>query len=304
MTGGSHLPVMLDQVVEALRVRPDGRYVDGTFGRGGHSRAILAILSSHGSLVAFDQDPEAIAAGQELAGHSGFELLHARFSDAPGILRERGLAGSIDGVLLDLGISSPQIDTPARGFSFRQDGPLDMRMDPTRGVPASHWLNSASEAEIRECLWAYGEERRARQIAARICQARVQTPIETTRQLAALCATVVRHEGRIDPATRTFQALRIFINDELEELKRGLERMIGLLALAGRLVVITFHSLEDRIVKRYFRDLARETVMENRAAEGMKFALALKRSVVPDEAEIARNPRARSARLRALERVA
>lgn len=295
---------MLDQVIDVLRVRPDGQYVDGTFGRGGHSRAILERLSARGRLFAFDQDPEAVASGHALAALPGFELAHARFSEAPAILRGRGFAGAIDGVLLDLGISSPQIDTPTRGFSFRQDGPLDMRMDPTRGVPASHWINSATETAIRECLWAYGEERRARQIAARICQTRVQAPIETTRQLAALCGSVVRHDGRIDPATRTFQALRIFINDELEELKRGLEQMLGLLALAGRLVVITFHSLEDRIVKRYFRDLARVTAMADPAAGEPRFELALRRSVVPDAVEVEHNPRARSARLRALERVA
>jgi 16S rRNA (cytosine1402-N4)-methyltransferase len=295
---------MVDQVLETLRVRPDGRYVDGTFGRGGHSRAILARLSASGRLFSFDQDPEAVASGQELVGHRNFELAHARFSDVPSILHERGLKAAIDGILLDLGISSPQLDTPKRGFSFRQDGPLDMRMDPTRGVPASHWLNGATEAAIRECLWHYGEERRARQIAARICQTRVQTPIETTRQLAALCGSVVRHERRIDPATRTFQALRIFVNDELAELKRGLERMLELLALAGRLVVISFHSLEDRLVKRFFRDVARETTEDCAAAGGPRFELAMRRSLVPSESEIERNPRARSARLRALERVA
>lgn len=308
MTGvasSPHTPVMLETVLNVLQLRQDGCYVDGTFGRGGHTAALLGQLGDRGRVIAFDRDPEAVISRPELASDSRLEIIHACFSEAASALRERDLIGHIDGVLLDLGISSPQIDDPVRGFSFRADGPLDMRMDPTRGESAATWLKTASEAAIRECLWRYGEERKARQIAARICFVRQQQPIDTTRQLALLVAGIVRHERRIDPATRTFQALRIFINDELDELRTGLVQLVDVLAVPGRIAVISFHSLEDRIVKRFFRDLARESFdLQETAVSRKKYRLAFRKSVVPADAEIAANSRARSARLRVLERLA
>ena len=300
-----HLPVMLAEVLEALAVRAQGQYVDGTFGRGGHSAAILARLGPEGRLLAVDRDPAALVSRPDLTVDSRVELVHSPFGNMGELLQTRALTGLVDGALLDLGVSSPQLDDPTRGFSFRADGPLDMRMDPTQGIPVSSWLATAAEREISDCLWHYGEERRSRQIAARICRQRELEPILTTRQLASLVASVNRGGShRIDPATRTFQALRIFINEELDELRRALEALTAALAVAGRLVVISFHSLEDRIVKRFFRDLAQPLEADGRRGAPGRFRLVLRKSVEAGEAEIARNPRARSARLRALERVA
>jgi 16S rRNA (cytosine1402-N4)-methyltransferase len=298
-----HSPVMLKEVLNSLNIRADGCYVDCTFGRGGHTAAILAKLNDKGRIVAFDRDSAAISARPDLAQEPRIELIHQRFSLADAALAERGLRGRIDGILLDLGVSSPQLDDPLRGFSFRTDGPLDMRMDSTSGESAEQWLNSATETEIRECLWAYGEERMARKIAAKICAVRTQTPIRTTRQLAELVSTFVRHEHRIDPATRTFQALRIVVNDELNELRVGLTKLTAMLSLAGRILVLSFHSLEDRIVKRFFRDTARGSQDFPARAEGPTFELLTRKSLTADDSEIAANPRARSARLRGLERV-
>jgi 16S rRNA (cytosine1402-N4)-methyltransferase len=295
---------MVDQVVDILQLRVDGCYVDGTFGRGGHTAAVLERLGDRGRVIAFDRDPAAIVSRPDLTLDSRLELHHACFSDAAQVLGAQNLSGHIQGVMLDLGISSPQIDTPGRGFSFRADGPLDMRMDPTCGEPVAAWLNTAPEAAIRECLWTYGEERKARQIAARICATRHQQPINTTRQLAELVASIVKHERRIDPATRTFQALRIFINDELEELRTGLAQLVDALAIAGRIVVISFHSLEDRIVKRFFRDLARNSSEFDQIPSQKKFRQPFRKSLVPEADEVASNSRARSARLRVLERFA
>lgn len=298
-----HVPVMLAEVLDALLVNPTGCYVDGTFGRGGHTAAMLARLAPDARVIAFDRDPEAVRARPDLTTDPRLEIVHAPFSEAAAALEARGLRERIQGVLLDLGVSSPQIDDPARGFSFRADGPLDMRMDPTRGQTAAEWLKSAPEAAISDCLWTYGEERKSRQIAARICLVRQTHPLETTRQLAELVAQIVRGERRIDPATRTFQALRIFINNELDELRTGLTKLVDVLAIAGRIAVISFHSLEDRIVKRFFRDLARDADAR-RAAGSKQFRLVLRKSVTPADDETRRNPRARSARLRVLERVA
>lgn len=298
----THVPVMLDEVLQALAVRPDGCYVDGTFGRGGHSAAILARLGNKGRLIAFDRDPEAVGSRPELAEDPRVEICHLPFSNAVETLKARGLDGRIDGILLDLGVSSPQLDDPSRGFSFRADGPLDMRMDTSSGQTAAAWLNSAPEAEIRDCLWLLGEERKSRQIAARICLVRRESPITTTRQLAELVAGIVRGERRIDPATRTFQALRIKINGELDELRSALVNLVEILAIAGRIAVISFHSLEDRIVKRFFRDIAK--MPQGSAVIGAKtFRLVFRKSLVAQELEIESNPRARSARLRVLERV-
>ncbi len=299
-----HQSVMLPQILDVLAIQPDGCYVDGTFGRGGHTAGLLARLGTLGRVIAFDRDPEAIGSRPDLCADPRLELIHQRFSTATDLLEARGLHGHVHGVLLDLGISSPQIDEPSRGFSFRRDGPLDMRMDPSQGQSAAEWLMTASEAEIRDCLWNYGDERKSRQIAARICLLRQTQPIETTRQLAEIVAGIVRGERRIDPATRTFQALRILINNELDELRTGLAKLVDFLGIAGRIAVISFHSLEDRIVKRYFRDLAREVWAPTPTPDAKKYRLVFRKSVVPDEAEIERNPRARSARLRVLERIA
>lgn len=298
-----HYPVMLREVVESLHVRPNGCYVDCTFGRGGHADAILAKLGADGRMIAFDQDIAALEARSDLARDPRLELIHRRFSIADAELADRGLTGRVDGILLDLGVSSPQLDDPQRGFSFRADGPLDMRMDRSCGESADIWLNRASEAQIRECLWEYGEERMARQIAAKICSVRQQSPIHTTRQLAELVSSLVRQEHRIDPATRTFQALRIVVNDELNELRLGLTKLVKTLNVAGRILVLSFHSLEDRITKRFFRDAAKIGTQNIAGPNVSTFRLLSRKPLMADEAEVARNQRARSARLRGLERI-
>src|SRR6478736_7830517 len=244
-----HKPVLVQEAIQALAIRPAGTYVDGTFGRGGHSRAILERLGTQGRLVALDRDPQA---GQSASGISDprFSFVRAKFSDLSKVLDER----KVDGMLFDLGVSSPQLDEAARGFSFRADGPLDMRMDPTSGVSAAQWLAQAEEQEIREVIRGYGEERFAKQIAAAIVATRVGEPIVGTRQLAGIVGQAVRtREPGQDPATRTFQAVRIHVNQELAELEGVLPRTIPLLNPRGRIAVISFHSLEDRIVKQFFR---------------------------------------------------
>jgi len=300
----AHVPVMVDEVIDALQLQPAGCYVDGTFGRGGHTAAILERLEATGLVIAFDRDPEAVCSRPDLREDPRLEIVHAPYSHAAAILEARGLIGRVQGVLLDLGVSSPQIDDPCRGFSFRADGPLDMRMDTSRGLTVAEWLNSASETEIRDCLWQLGEERKSRHIAARICLVRRTQPITSTRQLAELVGGIVRGEHRIDPATRTFQALRILINRELEELRIGLTKLVDVLAVAGRLVVISFHSLEDRIVKRFFRDQVRGTADQREVDRCRQYRLVFRKSVTPQDEEVHRNPRARSARLRVLERTA
>ncbi len=256
MSTAPHITVLLHEAVEALAVKPDGVYVDGTFGRGGHSRAVLAQLGSQGRLIAFDRDPAAVAAGAAI-GDSRFELVHAPFSDFAAALAERGVE-KVDGVLLDLGVSSPQLDEAGRGMSFRFDAPLDMRMDTSRGMTAAEWLADAPVADITRVLREYGEERFAYEIAKALVAARAGGHVATTGQLAALVEKAVRtREPGQHPATRTFQALRIFVNQELEELSLVLPQIVAALAAGGRLVVISFHSLEDRIVKRFMRDESR-----------------------------------------------
>jgi 16S rRNA (cytosine1402-N4)-methyltransferase len=289
-----------------LKVRGDGCYVDGTFGRGGHSRLILARLGGAGRLIALDRDPEAVAAGGGIVD-GRFRMLHGRFSRLTELAAGAGVTGA-DGILLDLGVSSPQLDDPARGFSFRADGPLDMRMDRDAGITAAEWLARASEREIREVIKNHGEERFAKSIAAAIVAARARGPVGTTRQLAALVAkTVPTREPQQDPATRTFQALRIHVNQELEELSLALPQCVELLRPGGRLVVISFHSLEDRIVKRFLRDSARADPLPARlplrARELPRPRLALVgRAIRPSAAEVAANPRARSAVMRIAEK--
>jgi 16S rRNA (cytosine1402-N4)-methyltransferase len=306
-TAPPHLPVLLDQALAALALRADGVYVDGTFGRGGHARAVLARLGPRGRLIAIDRDPQAIAAAQAI-GDPRLQAVHAAISALGTALDAVGV-GCADGMLFDLGVSSPQLDDPGRGFSFRADGPLDMRMDPTQGVSAAQWLATAAEPEIREVIRDYGEERFAKQIAASIVAARASEPIRTTRQLADLVGAAVRtREPGQDPATRTFQALRIFINRELEEVSLMLPQAVARLAPGGRLAIISFHSLEDRIVKRFFAGASRPQLPADlpiRASEMPAAQLRLVgRAQGPSAVELAANPRARSARLRVAERTA
>ena len=298
-----HTTVLLNEAVQALVTQPDGIYVDGTFGRGGHSRAVLALLGPAGRLLAFDKDPEAIAAAQEITDPR-FAICHASFDSMAEELAARGIT-QVAGVLLDLGISSPQIDNGERGFSFRFDAPLDMRMDTTRGETAAEFLARADVREITEVIRDYGEERFAAQIAkALVARRESGHPVLRTSELSALVARTVktREQGQ-DPATRTFQALRIHVNAELEALQQGLKAALGLLAPAGRLVVISFHSLEDRIAKTFIASESRE-VVDRRApfapAKAMRLnALA---RVKPSAEEISANPRARSAVMRVAER--
>jgi 16S rRNA (cytosine1402-N4)-methyltransferase len=289
-----------------LNVRSDGCYVDCTFGRGGHARLILARLGKTGRLLALDRDPQAVAAGGEI-GDARFRILHGRFSRLAELAAGAGIARA-DGILLDLGVSSPQLDDPARGFSFRHDAPLDMRMDPGGGLNAAEWLAQATEQEIREVIKNHGEERFAKQIAAAIVAARARGSVGTTRQLAAIVAEAVpSREPRQDPATRTFQAVRIHVNQELEELSLALPQCLELLAPGGRLVVISFHSLEDRIVKRFLRDnaaadhLPRRLPVRARDLPQPRLRL-VGRAQRPSAAEVAANPRARSAVMRVAER--
>jgi len=299
-----HQPVLLEETMEALAVRPDGLYVDATFGRGGHSRAILSRLGPQGRLVALDRDPD--------AEHAARAVADARFSffRLPFSALGEALAGQqAHGMLCDLGVSSPQLDDPARGFSFRVDGPLDMRMDPTQGETAAQWLARAEEQEIREVIRGYGEERFAKQIAASIVAARGREPLVGTRQLADLVAKAVRtREPGQDPATRTFQALRIHVNRELEEVSLMLPQAARHLKTGGRLAIISFHSLEDRLVKRFLQAHARRDVPRGvplRESEIPEPPLRLVgRAVRPPAEETRRNPRARSATLRVAERTA
>jgi len=302
----SHISVLLAEAVDALAIRADGIYVDGTFGRGGHSRAVLERLGPAGRLIAFDRDPAAIAAGQAL-NDSRLTLVHSAFSALDEELAQLGVA-TVDGVLLDLGVSSPQLDDGARGMSFRFDAPLDMRMDTSRGQTVADWLADASVGEITEVLRDYGEERFAHAIAKAIATARTGGVVATTGQLAAIVEKAVRtREPGQHPATRSFQALRIFINQELEELTRVLPACVAHLRPGGRLAVISFHSLEDRIVKRFMRDESRPPVLPRRlpirAADLPAPRLSLVgKAVRPGDIEVTANPRARSAVMRVAER--
>ena len=304
MNAAVHTAVLLAEAVDALVTAPEGIYVDGTFGRGGHARAVLARLAPGGRLIAFDKDPQAIEAAAALAGDPRFAICHASFADMRAELEALGIQ-RVHGVLLDLGVSSPQIDTPERGFSFRFDAPLDMRMDTSRGETAAEFLARADERLIAQVVKDYGEERFAGQVAkALVARRESGQPVQRTGELAALVARVVKtREPGQDPATRTFQALRIFVNAELEALAQGLAAALALLAPSGRLVVISFHSLEDRIVKQFIARESRE-VVDRRApfapAKAMRL-ISLGRTRASDD-EIRANPRARSAMLRVAER--
>jgi 16S rRNA (cytosine1402-N4)-methyltransferase len=305
-----HTPVLLDEVLAGLSVRPDGRYCDATFGRGGHTAAILGVLGPAGRLVAIDRDPEAIRAGrQRFAAEARLTLVQGSFGSLEERVRAAGLAGELDGVLLDLGVSSPQLDEAARGFSFMQDGPLDMRMDNESGQSAAQWLAKAGEREIADVIRGLGEERFARRIARAIVAARAEAPITRTAALAALVAEAVptREPGK-HPATRTFQAIRIHVNGELDALESALPQAVRLLAPGGRLCVISFHSLEDRIVKRFIRrEEQGDPVYAGLPNVPVHARARLERvggAVMAGEAEVRANPRARSAVLRVAERLA
>jgi 16S rRNA (cytosine1402-N4)-methyltransferase len=304
-----HRTVLLEEAVEALALqgaRSDGIYLDGTFGRGGHSRRILSVLGGRGRLVAFDKDPQAIASASEITDPR-FDIVHDSFATLDAALSTRGI-GQVDGVLLDLGISSPQVEDAARGFSFRADGPLDMRMDTTRGLSAAEWLATETEENIEKVIRNYGEERFAFQIAKAIAASRAIAPISSTRQLAQIVARTVktREKGK-DPATRTFQAIRIYINQELEELEIGLQQAYVRLAPHGRLVVISFHSLEDRIVKRFMASKAHveqpDRRLPIRAVDLPQPEMMLISKAKPSAEEVAGNPRSRSAVMRVAQRL-
>ena len=302
-----HCAVLLSEALGALAIRADGVYLDATFGRGGHSRAILAGLGPQGRLIALDRDPEAVEAGRGIADPR-FSIVHAHFSQLGEALDALG-ATQLHGALFDLGVSSPQIDDASRGFSFRMDGPLDMRMDPTRGESAGQWLAHASESDIREVIKDYGEERFAKQVAAAIVAARAAEPLRRTRQLAQLVGEAVRtREAGQDPATRTFQALRIFVNRELEEVSLSLPQAARRLVPGGRLAVISFHSLEDRIVKRFIRASGVPEMPRDLPLRASEMPLPLLepvgRAVKATTGEVRENPRARSATLRIAQRTA
>jgi len=312
----NHVTVLLQEAVDALAIKPDGIYVDGTYGRGGHSRLILSRLNEKGRLIAFDRDPTAVEAGKSELGVDArnFCILHSSFSRMQCELEKLGVQ-KIDGVLLDLGISTPQLEAE-RGFSFRSEGPLDMRMDTSRGQTAAQWIETVSEAELERVIREYGEERYARPIARAIVMARARQPIVTTLQLAEIVGAVVRsrerkRESKQSPATRAFQAIRIFINKELEELSLALQQSIDLLNPGGRLVVISFHSLEDRMVKRFMRANAKTDSMPRdiplREVELQRFRQSslkiIGKAVRPGQQEIAANIRSRSAVMRVAERV-
>ncbi|MHC3773728.1 16S rRNA (cytosine(1402)-N(4))-methyltransferase RsmH [Pantoea agglomerans] len=304
-----HTTVLLDEAVNGLNIREDGIYIDGTFGRGGHSRLILSQLGEKGKLIAIDRDPQAIAAAAEIIDPR-FAIIHGPFSALAEYVSERDLVGKIDGILLDLGVSSPQLDDAERGFSFMRDGPLDMRMDPSRGHSAAEWLLHAEEADIAFVLKTYGEERFAKRIARAIVERNREQPMTRTRELAEVISIAMPVKDKFKhPATRSFQAIRIWINSELEEIDIALKGAVEVLAPQGRLSVISFHSLEDRLVKRFMRDQSRGpqvppgipmTEHQLRALGGRELKLLGKMS--PGDAEVSENPRARSSVLRIAEK--
>jgi 16S rRNA (cytosine1402-N4)-methyltransferase len=304
-----HVPVLLGPAIAGLNLKPDGWYIDGTFGRGGHSGAILEHLGDKGRLLAIDRDPEAIkSANPVLTNDERFELINGEFSELKKYAIERKLLGKVDGLLLDLGVSSPQLDEAERGFSFRSDGPLDMRMDPSHGRSAADWLAVVEERSLKKVLQQLGEERFAGRIARAIVAAREVSPIRRTSELAEIVRAVVPARGqRKHPATKTFQAIRIFINDELAELEKALEASVDLLCAGGRLCVISFHSLEDRRVKRFMRNASRESEqyrgMPDVPAEHRAPFRLVGKAISPTDDEIAANVRARSSRLRIAERL-
>jgi len=308
MSSNVHVPVLLEPVLQGLNIKTDGCYVDGTFGRGGHSREILGQLGEQGRLIAIDRDPDAVAAApRSLTDDPRFELIRGESAQLETFIGERGLIGEIDGLLFDLGVSSPQLDEADRGFSFLRDGPLDMRMDPDAGAPASEWLATVGEKELKRVLRKYGEENDAYRIARAIVAARDAAPISRTAQLARIVEEAKPARGqRIHPATKTFQAIRIAINSELEQLESMLVQSVRVMKRGARLCVISFHSLEDRIVKRFMRDAAKEAEqyrgMPEVPEEYRPKLRVVSKPITASDDEVVANRRARSARLRIAER--
>jgi 16S rRNA (cytosine1402-N4)-methyltransferase len=310
-SGFTHITVLLEEAVEALAVRADGCYLDGTFGRGGHSRLILQKLGPDGRLLGFDKDPQAIATGQTLAAEDGrFVIVQRSFAELGEEARQRGFAGKVSGILLDLGVSSPQLDDAERGFSFMNDGPLDMRMDPTRGVSAAEFVNTAPAEEIARVFKEYGEERFARRMAGAVVARRETQPFERTADLAEVLkvANPAWEKGK-NPATRAFQGLRIHVNNELGDLETGLDAALQTLEVGGRLAVISFHSLEDRIVKLFMRKLVKgesDNLPRNLPVRHQAFEPKIKligKAQFPSDAETRANPRSRSAVMRVAEKL-
>ncbi|GAA3545840.1 16S rRNA (cytosine(1402)-N(4))-methyltransferase RsmH [Zobellella aerophila] len=306
----AHITVLLHEAVAGLALKPDGIYVDGTFGRGGHSRLILSQLGAEGRLFAIDRDPQAIAAAEAI-DDPRFHILHGPFSRLAEMMAEQGMTGRIDGVLLDLGVSSPQLDEAERGFSFQKDGPLDMRMDPTSGQSAAEWLARAEADDIAWVLKTFGEEKFAKKIARAIVHDRVQTPFTRTRQLAEMIARVnPSREKNKHAATRSFQAIRIYINSELDEIEQALDGALEVLAPGGRLSVISFHSLEDRLVKRFIRkhekgpEVPPGLPLTEAQLAGGRLLKSIGKAQKPSEQEVAANARSRSSVLRVAERLA
>ncbi len=308
MGSNAHMPVLLGPVLEGLKIKPDGCYVDGTFGRGGHSREILKQLGPGGRLIAIDRDPQAIASAPvSLTEDPRFELVRGEIAQLQTIIGERELVGKVDGLLFDLGVSSPQLDEANRGFSFMRDGPLDMRMDPDSGTSASEWLATVDERELKQVLRKYGEENNTPRIARAIVAARNEGPISRTAQLARIVEDASPKRGqKIHPATKTFQAIRIAVNGELDQLEAVLAQSVNVMRKGARLCVISFHSLEDRITKRFIRDASRETEqyrgMPNVPEEFQPKLKTIGKAIRANESEIEMNRRARSAHLRIAER--
>ena len=308
----AHAPVMHDEVIAALAIEPKGRYVDGTYGRGGHARSILAALDGDGSLIVMDRDPQAIAdARASLGADDRVTIIHDDYANLYARIDELGLLEQVDGILLDLGVSSPQLDDARRGFSFQHNGPLDMRMNPEQGEPAAEWLKHADEAEIARVLWEYGEERHSRRIARKLVEVRQSRSIEDTATLASIISAMMpRPKNNKHPATRSFQAIRIHINQELAQIQRLLETVLDILKIGGRLLVISFHSLEDRLVKRFFKaqsrgpKIPRGLPLRDSEIDAQIRLRSSGKAIKANSAELSSNPRARSAVLRVAERAA
>lgn len=307
----SHISVLLAQAIDGLAIKPDGCYIDGTFGRGGHSGLILSQLSEQGRLIAIDRDPAAIAAAEKFADDPRFCIEHQGFAELSAIADKHKVTGKVDGILLDLGVSSPQLDQAERGFSFMKDGPLDMRMDTTRGQTAAQWLASADVEDITWVLRTFGEEKHAWRIANAIVDTREKTPLTSTAQLAKLIQTTApQREIKKHPATRSFQAIRMYINSELEQIELALAASLDVLAEGGRLVVISFHSLEDRLVKQFMKKHSQGLIVprgmpvtEEELQKGKKLSL-IGRKLKPGQAEVSENVRSRSSVLRVAQRLA
>ena len=308
----THAPVMHDEVIAALAIKPKGRYVDGTYGRGGHARSILAALDQDGSLIVMDRDPQAIADARATLGEDDrVTIIHDDYANLYARIAELGLLEQVDGILLDLGVSSPQLDDAWRGFSFQHNGPLDMRMNPEQGESAAEWHQRADEADIARVLWEYGEERHSRRIARKLVEVRESKPVEDTATLAAIIsATMRRQKNHKHPATRSFQAIRIHINQELAQIQQMLETVLDILRVGGRLLVISFHSLEDRLIKRFIKAqstpprIPRGLPLRDSEIDSQVRLRSCGKAIKAGSGELSSNPRARSAVLRVAERAA